>query len=324
MVSKTHMKNWKLKLLAVFVLTGCVLSSAGDLENPINYSLNQENLVTESFQNISQDHLSSVIVKLSSYPNRSAYTQHGIDSYKWIESHFVELAKNRTDVEVELFKHAKYNQPTVIFTVKGSDPVLKNEIIVLSAHGDTINNNTTDVNAIAPGADDNASGVAVIMEVLRRLVELDYKPQRTLQFIVYAAEEPQDRASYELTRWYRANNKNVIGVLNFDQTNYKVGAYDIVLIEDHTSKGQNLFLINIIESYLKTPWTWQTCGYACTDHHSWTIEGYPASSPGESTFDVENPNIHTENDTFASMGNSSEHSVLFVKLGLAFVIELDK
>ncbi|AZZ37765.1 aminopeptidase [Bdellovibrio sp. qaytius] len=319
------MKTWKIAILAASILSGCLFSSADNVKNPINYSINQETLVNEAFQNVSQDHLSSVITKLSSYANRSAYTQLGIDSFDWIVDHWKELTKNRTDVEITRFTHTLYKQPTIILTIKGSDPVLQNEIIILSAHGDTINNDTNDVNAVAPGADDNASGVATISEILRRLVELDYKPQRTIQFIVYAAEEPtSDRASYELTRWYRQNNKNVVGVMNYDQTNYKTGPYDIVLIGDYTSVEQNAFIGNLIDTYLKVPWTTQNCGYQCSDHAAWNIEGYPASLAFESYLEGENPNIHTHKDTFHTMNNSTEHSVLFVKLGLAFAIELDK
>lgn len=323
MLHKPIMKTWHYSLITLVIL-GSLLTAANDVENPINYNLTKQELVTKSFENISQPHLDEVIIKLSSFPTRHAQTQFGIDAFAWIESHLKEITKNRTDVFVTNFKHKNYAQPTVILTVKGSDPVLKDQVIVISGHGDSINTDSNDILAPAPGADDNASGVAVVSEVLRRLVEMDYKPKRTLQFIIYAGEELNDRGSYELTRSYRENKINVVGVINYDQTNYKTGPYDMVLIEDLTDKAQNMFLANIIDTYIKVPWTWQTCGYACTDHHSWTIEGYAASTPGESLFDIENPNIHTHKDNFDSMNFSSDHSVLFVKLGLAYVLELDK
>lgn len=320
------MKTWHYPIVALVLLTGCLFTSANDAENQMNYSLTRQELVTKSFENVSQTHLEEIIIKLSSFPTRNALTQGGIDSFIWIESHLKEITKNRSDVEVTLFKHKNYAQPSIILTVKGSDPVLKDEIIVVSAHGDSINYHSNE--SIAPGADDNASGVAVCSEILRRLVEMDYKPKRSFQVIIYAAEEHSDRASYELTRSYRQNNINVIGVLNYDQTNYKTGPYDMVLIDDLTSKEQNMFLANIIDTYLKVPWTWQSCGYPCTDHDSWNVEGYRASSPGESLFNIENPNIHSEKDTFETSGGeygaSAKHSLLFVKLGLAFVLELDK
>ena len=318
------MKTWNYALLSALILTGCLFSSADDVQNPTNYSLNQEQVVTEALQNVSQDHMSEIIIKLSSFVNRSAHTQDGVAAFQWMENHWKEITKNRTDVEITLFDHKNWNQSSIILTITGSDPALKNEIIVLGAHGDSVNTDSNDIHAIAPGADDNASGVATISEILRRLVEIDYRPQRTIQFIIYAAEEPQDRGSFELTRWYRQNNKNVIGAINFDGTNYKIGEYDIVLIDDFTSNEQNIFIGNLIDTYLKVPWTFQTCGYQCSDHSSWHIEGYKSSFPFESLLAIENPHIHTANDTFDKSGNSTAHAALFAKLGLAYVIELDK
>lgn len=318
------MKIRNYALLSALVLTACLLSSADDVKNPVNYNLNQSALVTKSFENVSQPHMNEVIIKLSSFVNRSAHTQDGVAAFQWMENHWQEITKNRTDIDVTLFDHQNWNQSSIILTINGSDPVLKNEIIVLGAHGDSINTDSNDIHAIAPGADDNASGVATISEILRRLVEMDYKPKRTIQFIIYAAEEPQDRGSYELTHWYSENKKNVIGVINFDGTNYKIGEYDIVLIDDLTDKEQNVFIGNLIDTYLKVPWTYQTCGYHCSDHASWHIVGYRTSFPFESLLAIENPHIHTANDTFDKSGNNTSHAALFAKLGLAYVIELAK
>ncbi|MES2803661.1 MAG: M20/M25/M40 family metallo-hydrolase [Bdellovibrionota bacterium] len=311
-------------VLSLMILTGCLYDFAGQESQEINYQITSQATVETAIQNISQAHMNEIIIKLSSFPTRSSYTQSGLDAFTWIENHWREITNNRADVDISLFDHQNHIQSSIILTITGSDPNLKNEIIVLGAHGDSINANSNDIHAIAPGADDNAAGVAVLSEILRRLVETDYKPQRTLQFIIYAAEEPQDRASCELTRWYRQNNQNVMGVINFDGTNYKVGEYDIVLIDDYTNKEQNTFIGSLIDTYVKVKWAWQTCGYQCSDHASWSIEGYRASFPFESLLAIENPNIHTANDTFDKSGNNSEHASLFVKLGLAYLIELDK
>jgi PKD repeat protein len=68
-----------------------------------------------------------------------------------------------------------------------------------------------------------------------------------------------------------------------------------------------------------------TCGYACSDHASWTSAGYPSAmmfeAGGTSGY---NPNIHTANDTLANMGGSAANSAKFAKLGLAFLGELAK
>lgn len=74
----------------------------------------------------------------------------------------------------------------VIGLIEGSDPALKREAIVLGAHYDHLPNRA---GFIYPGANDNASGVAAILEVARLLREQDARPRRTLVFVSFAAEE---------------------------------------------------------------------------------------------------------------------------------------
>lgn len=62
------------------------------------------------------------------------------------------------------------------------------EIVIIGGHLDSINQSNP-TNGRSPGADDNASGIAVLSEVLRAIVDNDYKPQRTIQIMGFAAEE---------------------------------------------------------------------------------------------------------------------------------------
>ncbi len=77
------------------------------------------------------------------------------------------------------FRGATYNN--VVGTLAGSDPELP--WLLVGAHFDTVSN--------TPGADDNASGVAVLLEVARQLASVNL--QRTVQFVGFNLEEPQDR-----------------------------------------------------------------------------------------------------------------------------------
>ncbi|HZU53828.1 MAG TPA: M20/M25/M40 family metallo-hydrolase [Holophagaceae bacterium] len=66
----------------------------------------------------------------------------------------------------------------------GSDPLLKDEIVVLSAHEDHLG---IFHGQLHPGADDNASGTAVLMEAARLLK--DAKPRRSILFLSLSGEE---------------------------------------------------------------------------------------------------------------------------------------
>ncbi len=68
----------------------------------------------------------------------------------------------------------------------GSDPVLKDEWIIVSAHFDHLG---VRGGTLYPGADDNASGVAMMLEVARSIVQSPQKPKRSLMFIGFDLEE---------------------------------------------------------------------------------------------------------------------------------------
>lgn len=70
--------------------------------------------------------------------------------------------------------------------IEGSDPVLKNEIVVFSGHADHVGETG---GTVYPGADDNASGCAAILEIAQAFQSLEKKPLRSLLFLWVTGEE---------------------------------------------------------------------------------------------------------------------------------------
>ena len=78
----------------------------------------------------------------------------------------------------------------VVGLLPGSDPTLRNEYVVISAHLDHVGiGRAVNGDSIYNGAMDNASGTALLMEVARRLHEGKVKPRRSLLFTAVTAEE---------------------------------------------------------------------------------------------------------------------------------------
>ncbi|MDQ2920575.1 MAG: M20/M25/M40 family metallo-hydrolase, partial [Acidobacteriota bacterium] len=82
----------------------------------------------------------------------------------------------------------------VIGILDGSDPTLKNEVIVIGAHYDHLGRGGE--GSLAPregeihhGADDNASGTAGVLELARLFTEQRPRPRRTIVFIAFSGEE---------------------------------------------------------------------------------------------------------------------------------------
>ncbi|MBN1937338.1 MAG: M20/M25/M40 family metallo-hydrolase [Anaerolineae bacterium] len=85
----------------------------------------------------------------------------------------------------------------VIGLLPGSDPVLSREVIVVGAHydhvGDDANSqssaNSASSTRLYSGANDDASGVGVLLEIARLWREAGYRPQRSVLFVAWAAQE---------------------------------------------------------------------------------------------------------------------------------------
>ena len=90
----------------------------------------------------------------------------------------------------------------VVGLIEGSDPKLKDQVVIYTAHYDHLGIGTpVDGDAIYNGAVDNASGTALLLELARVFVESPQKPRRSLLFIGVAAEEGGLRGS----EYYAAN-----------------------------------------------------------------------------------------------------------------------
>jgi hypothetical protein len=92
------------------------------------------------------------------------------------------------------FKNAvqdgKLTTRNVIGVLPGSDPKLKKQVILLSAHMDhmgVIPEEALNGDSIFNGADDDASGVAAVLELARSLA--GSKPKRTVMFVLFGSEE---------------------------------------------------------------------------------------------------------------------------------------
>jgi bacterial leucyl aminopeptidase len=158
---------------------------------------------------------------------------------------------------------------------------------------------------------------------MRVLLASGWKPRRTIQFMGYAAEEEGLRGSAAIAQRYAKEGRNVVGVMQLDMTNYPGPSADIVLMTDYSSNPQNRFIARLAGAYLPTLRVGQdVCGYACSDHASWTANGYAASIPAEALYDEGSPYLHTTKDTLARSNNNAEHAVKFARLALAYAVEL--
>jgi leucyl aminopeptidase len=286
-----------------------------------SYAIDSQRLVTPVLSQMQSSNIATTITDLSTFVNRYYTTTGGTDASNWLKTKWTGMAAGRGDITVTQFAHTGYNQKSVILTMMGS--IKPNEVIVLGAHLDSINGAGTGETTRAPGADDDASGIASMTEALRAMIAVGYRPARTIKMIGYAAEEVGLRGSQAIAQSFKASNINVVGTMQLDMTNYKGSPGDIYMYTDYTDSLQNDFVVKLIQTYQPALVIgYDKCGYGCSDHASWTAAGYPASMPFETAFTQDNPYIHTANDTYANTGNQAEHALKFAKLAASFAVEL--
>jgi hypothetical protein len=115
----------------------------------------------------------------------------GVKAGEYLESHFRRLGLD------PLFDRSYFQEipgkdggppsgRNVGAVLRGSDPKLRDEWVILSAHFDHLGVRN---GVLYPGADDNASGVAMMLEVARSIVRCEIRPRRSVMFIGFDLEE---------------------------------------------------------------------------------------------------------------------------------------
>jgi hypothetical protein len=201
----------------------------------------------------------------------------------------------------------------IIITFNGQR--LKEEIIVIGAHYDTVLG--------TPGADDNASATAMLLEIAK--IMADSKPDRTLTLVFFVLEEPPifgttNMGSRIFARRAREKNMDIRAMISLEMVGYfsdrkgKQG-FPLPLMSLFYSNTPDFIgvvgnlksksLVKQVKNGLKAgcsvPVETLTApsivpGVSLSDHASFWKEGYPAIMITDSAF-YRNPNYHQSTDT---------------------------
>ncbi|GAB2476229.1 aminopeptidase [Hymenobacter qilianensis] len=142
----------------------------------------------------------------------------------WVESEFKKYAKasgGRMKVEQDTFTvkpdGRRIDKPVVMAnvmaTLQGTDPNDK-RIIIVSGHLDSRVTDVMNATADAPGANDDASGVALVMEMARVMASKQFPC--TLIFVAVQGEEQGLYGSTHMAKRAKAEGWNIVGMLNND------------------------------------------------------------------------------------------------------------
>lgn len=299
------------------------LEAAGEVQfgAPINYVIDQPVWVERLHDQLIADNILNTIDHLSTEFNNRYYAHpSGVNASQWIHDLWAGYANGREDVTVELYNHS-WAQPSVVLTIEGSSRA--DEVVVLGGHMDSVASGSGNPDFLAPGADDNASGIAVLSEVIRAAMAEGFTPNRTVKFMAYAAEEIGLLGSQAIAEEHNDNGINVVAVLQLDMTNFMGSIEDTAFLTDFTNPQLTAFAGQLLDTYQpELQWTFTACGYGCSDHASWHREGYPALMPSEAKFGQHNQALHTTQDTLETLGNNVDHAIKFARLASSYLAEI--
>ncbi|KAI0346752.1 peptidase [Trametopsis cervina] len=286
---------------------------------------NATDSVKSVIKKLSSDGPKANLKEFTSFRTRYYRSDTGRQSQVWLLSKISEITKEyapkhlQDQISITEFTHP-WGQNSIVTRINGTSS--DDSIVILSAHQDSTNMWPF---LAAPGADDDGSGSVTILESYRALISSGFQPERPVEFHWYSAEEGGLLGSQAVAQAYEARGAHVYAMSQFDMTAWvKAGTREEVgIITDFTNAELTSFNKKLVEQYLDIPYTETKCGYACSDHASWSKAGYPSIFTIESSFENSNKHIHSTNDRYdISEEFSFSHMLEFSKLAVAFAIEL--
>ncbi len=125
----------------------------------------------------------------------------------------------RATITATTERHAEGTSCNVIGLIEGTDPVLKNEVIIVGGHLDHVGN----LGVVFPGALDNASGVADILAAAKALASLPVKPKRSIVVLFIGGEEGGLLGSTFYTRSPKFPKDKTVAFFNIDMAGNGTG-----------------------------------------------------------------------------------------------------
>ncbi len=189
--------------------------------------------------------------------------------------------------------------------------------VIICGHFDSI---SEDPNNRAPGADDNATGTAAVLEAARILCDYDF--ERTIKFICFSGEEQGLFGSGEYATDASRADDRIAGVLNFDMIGYvDASPEDIDLVGNEASEWLADLAADCAGIYVPSLDAVKVIDptMVFSDHASFWKAGYYALL-GIEDRDLQYPFYHTTGDTLGNLNQAFTADV--VRMALAAVAHL--
>jgi len=215
----------------------------------------------------------------------------------------------------------------VVGLLVGTDPVLKNEYVVIGGHfdhlgfgGEGSGSRAPDVPAIHNGADDNASGTAGVIELAQKLSANRSKLKRSVIFVAFTGEEMGLLGSKEFVSKPPVDLKKVNAMINLDMIGRLNPETKVIVIGGTGTSAESDSILKTLEVGRSFTATHSADGYGASDHSSFYSENIPVFF----FFTGVHDDYHTPADDDDKINFSGEVAILDMAYDLANVLVAGK
>jgi hypothetical protein len=309
------------KLLLSVLLAGFIIGHA-DAQS-ICKTRKSDSMIVEALSMISADSLKATMQSLQDMGTRFMISPNRKDVATWIMNRF--LSMGITEVRLDSFQcytninftYLQYDTTTWQYNVEAKITGISNpdqEIVIMGHHDCVVD--VADPMIVAPGADDNASGTAAVLECARVITTMGYQPEQTFVFLATAAEELLyfgDAGSEHYAIEAMEDGRDLVMVINNDMISWNDGSWTLNLINHILSPHITELAIFIIENYTTLNYhSWEPNIQVGADLQPFLFCGYHGIYFTENYI---SPNYHEPTDLVESCDSSYLAEITKVNLG---------
>lgn len=284
--------------------------------------ITEENvIIREMMDQVNMDSLQATVQHLQDYQNRLWNSQNAFDASDWIAGRMAALG---LEVEQQPFYASTWTgsgqaAPNVIGIQRGT--LYPDVYVVCGSHFDSFSYEAMYGGGACPGADDNATGVASVLESARIMTQYEF--EYSIVYCAYGCEEMGLYGSEAYASRCQQEGMEILGYFNNDMNGYLYGdQIHIDCIYPNTAAPIGDYYMNVGSVYFpELPIRHVNFNQGDSDHTSFNNHGYMGIYPFE---DYQNysPNIHTPQDLIGPSVNSFEMSQQYCRMNIGCLAEL--
>ncbi|MFH0988970.1 MAG: M20/M25/M40 family metallo-hydrolase [bacterium] len=313
-----HIENIKkvkttLGLLLFTFLLQCISSS---MVHPQSTITPTELIIRRTLASLESQRIRSTIQSLQNFQTRYLHASNRDSVVQWIRQQFLSMGYTTTSVDSFIYTSGSTIswQKNILATLPGTETAAGR--IVVGGHYDSRAN--PDPMTYSPGADDNASGIAAILEIARVFKEKKIRPQIPITFIAFGAEEVGLYGSAHHARTSKEQNDSIRFMVNLDVISWCQLPPNQFLVKISKSKSMQTSTLSqeaVDATHRFTSLQASISAGISSDELSYQAVQIPALSFYESVF---NPLMHTKSDVLENC--NIEYCTEIARATAAFIL----